>query len=78
MGKIAIQVGFRLHPRSMLITPYHELENENVGRLMFFERVPDEALKKIPMEWLWQIVIYIWICCAKQADAQMAMSLATY
>lgn len=50
--KMAIQAGYRLHPRRMLATPYHTLENENLGRITFFERISDEALKEFSIDWL--------------------------
>ncbi|MDR3477833.1 MAG: methyltransferase domain-containing protein [Gammaproteobacteria bacterium] len=50
--KLAIAAGFRRHPREMLVTPYQALENESVGTLTFFERIPEAALQKFPMQWL--------------------------
>jgi ubiquinone/menaquinone biosynthesis C-methylase UbiE len=50
--KLAIASGFRRHPREMLATPYQTLENEQVGMLTFFERIPEDALQKYPMQWL--------------------------
>lgn len=50
--KLAIQAGFRRHPREMLVTPYDQLENESMGTLTFFERIPDAALERFSMQWL--------------------------
>ena len=50
--KVAIESGFRHHPRSMLYRPYHEYENEIVGNLIFFERVPKMAANDFPLTWL--------------------------
>lgn len=50
--KIAIQAGFRRHPRSLLINHYAELENEKMGTLTFFERVPDVSEKTFSLNWL--------------------------
>ncbi len=52
--KVAILAGFRRHPRGMLSIPYHELEDERLGRLVFFERISDEANKQFSMNWLLQ------------------------
>lgn len=41
--RIAIEAGFRRHPRSMMVESYMNLENEHVGQLTFFERVPEIA-----------------------------------
>src|SRR5690606_13226505 len=50
--KMAIEAGLRLHPRSMLHTPYHECENEKVRSLLFFESIPTAALADYPLSWL--------------------------
>jgi len=50
--KIAIEAGFRHHPRSMLHTPYHEYENEKISNMIFFERVAPKALNDFPLSWL--------------------------
>jgi ubiquinone/menaquinone biosynthesis C-methylase UbiE len=50
--KTAILAGFRRHPREMLVNPYQELENEQMGSLLFFETISEEANKRFPMEWL--------------------------
>lgn len=50
--KLAIASNFRLHPRSMLVTPYHELENEQLGRFIFLERIPDAANERFSLNWL--------------------------
>lgn len=50
--KLAIASGFRRHTREMLAIPYQALENERLGALTFFERVPESALEKFPMQWL--------------------------
>lgn len=50
--KLAIASGFRRHVREMLAVPYHELENEQTGKLTFFERVPEAALQQFSYEWL--------------------------
>jgi ubiquinone/menaquinone biosynthesis C-methylase UbiE len=48
----AIQADFRRHPRSMLITPYQELEDERLGRLLFFEKIPPAAQTTFTLDWL--------------------------
>lgn len=50
--KIAIDAGFRHHPRSMLVNHYDQLEQERMGQLTFFERIPDAALDAFPLAWL--------------------------
>ncbi|MEO8400417.1 MAG: class I SAM-dependent methyltransferase [Gammaproteobacteria bacterium] len=50
--RAAIAAGFRRHTREMLATPYDALENEQLGRLTFFERVPEAALERFPHSWL--------------------------
>ncbi len=50
--KAAIYAGFRRHPRSMLVTQYFELENESIGKLTFFERVPDVSHAQYSLDWL--------------------------
>lgn len=50
--KAFIDAGFRKHTRSMLATPYQELENEQLNRLTFFESIPEQALKDYPLSWL--------------------------
>lgn len=52
--KLAMLTGFRRHPRSMLVVPYEELEDERLGRLIFLERVPDSANERFSMQWLLQ------------------------
>lgn len=52
--KLGIQAGLRLHPRSMLITPYDALENERLGKFIFFERIPQAALQRFSFNWLLQ------------------------
>lgn len=46
--QLALEAGFRRHPRSILLLNYAELEKEEITRLSFFERVPSSALKKFP------------------------------
>lgn len=50
--KLAIQAGFRLHPRSMLVTPYEALEDERLGKFIFFERIPQVANERFSYQWL--------------------------
>lgn len=50
--KIAIEAGFRRHPREMLAHSYADLENETMGCLTFFERIPEVALQRFPLSWL--------------------------
>ena len=50
--KLAIEAGFRLHPRTMLHMPFHEYEDEKISNMIFFERVPQEALNNYPLSWL--------------------------
>jgi ubiquinone/menaquinone biosynthesis C-methylase UbiE len=50
--KAAILGGFRRHPREMLVNTYASLENEQMGRFTFFERVPEQANQQFPLSWL--------------------------
>lgn len=50
--KAAIAAGFRRHTRQMMHANYSEHENEAMGTLTFFERIPDAALEQFPMSWL--------------------------
>lgn len=46
----AVDGGFRRHPRSMLACSFAELEEEGLETLTFFERIPDAALARYPMD----------------------------
>ncbi|MHB1221698.1 MAG: class I SAM-dependent methyltransferase [Gammaproteobacteria bacterium] len=48
--KVAILAGFRRHPRGMLVETYSKLEREQIGGFIFFERIPEAALKEFTME----------------------------
>lgn len=50
--KLGINSEFRRHPREMLVTPYHEFENERLGRFVFFQKIPDQARKDFSLAWL--------------------------
>lgn len=50
--RVAIQSGFRKHPRGMLVVPYADLEDERTGRFTFFERVPSAANQRFSLQWL--------------------------
>lgn len=50
--KMAIAAGFRRHPRGMLVTPYHELENEIGNQLICFECIPEAANQCFTLDWL--------------------------
>lgn len=51
---LAIKSGFRRHPREMLATAYDALENEKLGTLTFFEKVPESSQHHFPYSWLLQ------------------------
>lgn len=49
-----VMAGFRKHRRSMLATPYHELEDEAINHMTFFEKVPELAASQFSIQWLLQ------------------------
>lgn len=50
--RIVLQAGFRRHPRAMTVSSYMAHENEQIENLMFFERIPDAALERYPLDFL--------------------------
>ena len=53
-NNMAIEGGFRMHPRSVIHNDYESLTDDLIKNLTFFQKIPATALEKYPLSWLQQ------------------------